>query len=373
MNRLGRFLSFQICGESHGHGVGAILDGIPSGLPVSVERVQEKLDRRRPGQNRHTTKRNEADAIQIKSGVFHDKTTGAPILLWIDNKDTKSKHYDNIRRIPRPGHADWTGHVKFDGFQDPRGGGHFSGRLTAPLVAAGALAQEVLAHHQISVSAHLNQVGALSGPVNTVDVGTMAERVKTSSIQTAHADLEESFVQHIDEARTDHGNSIGGAIEFRAEGLPVGLGEPWAMSVESHLSQYLFSIPAIKGVSFGAGFDAVKMRGSEHNDAYRMEDGVVRVQSNHAGGVLGGITTGAPLWGSVAVKPTSSIFHAQDSVDIVSQENTTLEIKGRHDPIIAVRAVPVVEAAIALGLADLLLCFFSAHGTKSPWLGDEKP
>jgi chorismate synthase len=367
MNSFGRFLRFQICGESHGHGVGAILDGIPSGLPIDLTYIQEKLDRRRPGQNQHTTQRKEADKVKLLSGVFNESATGAPLFLWIDNHDTKSKHYDNIRKVPRPGHADWTGHVRHRGYQDPRGGGHFSGRLTAPLVAAGAIAQGLLAAHGIRVSAHLHQVGNIAGAKNSYDVATLDARVCKSTIQTAHSDLEDSFKSLIDTVRSDKGDTIGGVIEFRAEGMPVGAGEPWSLSVESHLSQILFAVPAVKGVSFGAGFAAAEMKGSEHNDAYRMDGDDVSVLSNHAGGILGGLTTGAPIWGHVAIKPTSSIFQPQDSIDLTTGENATLQLKGRHDPIIAVRAVPVIEAAVALGLADLLIGLHAEQRTGSPW------
>lgn len=372
MNTIGHFLRFQICGESHGKGVGAIIDGLPSGLPIDPQEIQKKMDRRRPGQNKRTTQRNEADQVQLLTGVYQGHATGAPLMVWIDNQDTKSKHYDNIRKIPRPGHGDWTAHVRHRGYQDPRGGGHFSGRLTAPLVAAGAIAQVLLAGHGIQVSAHLHQVGDAAGPKNHYDIDAMKSRVLQSSIQTAHKDLEDDFKNIIDSVRAQQGNSIGGIIEFRAEGLPVGLGEPWSLSVESALSQIFFSVPAVKGVSFGEGFSAVGMKGSEHNDPYRMEGEQVSLLSNHAGGILGGLTTGAPIWGHVAVKPTSSIFQPQDSIDLTTGENATLHLKGRHDPIIAIRAVPVIEAAVALGIADLLLAFHAEKGISAPWgAGDE--
>ena len=355
MNTWGTLLRIHIFGESHGRGVGVVVDGVPPGTPIDMERIQKDLDRRRPGQSRFTTKRSEPDKLDVLSGVFNDHATGAPLTLWIGNQDAKSKHYDQIRAIPRPGHADWTAYVRYGGQNDPRGGGHFSGRLTAALVAAGAISKAVLAPHGVTVGAHLHQVADQAGPANVYTAAEMQERSESNSLKTAHLDQLDEMEALVDAARKS-GDSVGGMIEFIAEGMPVGVGEPWVDSVESHLSRLFFAIPAVKGVAFGAGFDAVGMKGSEHNDPYQMDDdGVVHPVTNHAGGILGGLTTGAPVWGHVAIKPTSSVFMPQQSVNLQTGQDETLELKGRHDPIIAIRAVPVVECAVAFALTDLLL------------------
>ncbi len=366
MNTLGTLLRVHLFGESHGAGVGATIDGLPPGMPIDDVRIQAALDRRRPGQGKLASPRAEPDRLELLSGTLDGRATGAPLTLWIRNKDARSRHYDRVRAVPRPGHADWTGFVRSRGHGDGRGGGHFSGRLTAPLVAAGALAQTLLDAVEVRVGAHLQAVGDRSGPANAVDVAAM-QAVGDGELKTAHTDLVEPFTRDILTVRKGR-DSIGGVIEFRAEGMPVGVGEPFADSIESVLAHGLFAIPAVKGVSFGAGFDAVAMRGSEHNDPWLPgDDGSLRPATNRAGGILGGLATGAPIWGHVAIKPTSSIFVPQQSVDLRSGEPATLELTGRHDPIIAIRAVPVVEAVVALGLADLLLRHASQAALASSW------
>lgn len=360
MNSFGRLLRFSIFGESHGDGVGAVLDGLPAGVPLDHGRMQHALQRRRPGQSKLTTQRREADAVQLLSGVLNDRTTGAPLAVWIANADARSKHYDEIVRRPRPGHADWPAHVRHAGHNDHRGGGHFSGRLTAPLVAVGSVAQTFLSAHGIEVAAHVVQVGTVQGARGVLDVATIRGVVDGNPVRTAHVELADAMTEQAEAARKD-GDSIGAVIEFVCEGLPAGVGEPWADSVESHLAHLLFAVPAVKGVSFGAGFAAAAMRGSEHNDPWLPGTDGLRAASNHAGGALGGLSTGAPLLGHVAVKPASSIYKPQKTVDLDTGAATTLVIKGRHDPLIAVRAVPVVEAAVALAVADLLLCWHAGR------------
>ena len=363
VNTFGRLFRFHIFGESHGQGVGIVVDGVPPGTPVDMDRIQVDLDRRRPGQNRFASKRNEPDRLEILSGVHNERATGAPLTFWITNTDAKSKHYEKIRAVPRPGHADWTGFVRYEGHNDPRGGGHFSGRLTAALVAAGALGKIILERWGITVGAHLQQVADVVGPVNAFSVAEMRKSASTNPMKTAHLALVQSMEEAVDDARKAR-DSLGGVIEFAAEGMPVGVGEPWVDSMESHLSRLLFAIPAVKGVSFGAGCDSVTMRGSEHNDPYgHGDDGSVQPLTNHAGGILGGLSTGAPVWGHVAVKPTSSVFLPQQSVNLETGEEEVLSIEGRHDPIIAIRAVPVVECAMAFGLTDLLLRWRAYKGS----------
>ena len=369
MNSFGRLFRFSIFGESHGSGVGIVIDGVPPGLPIDEAAIQADLDRRRPGQSRFTTSRQEPDRFEILSGVLRGRATGAPLTLHIRNADARSRAYGDVRVLPRPGHSDWTAHVRYGGWNDFRGGGHFSGRLTAALVACGSIAKATLRSHGVTVGAHLLSVGPSAGPPNVTSVAAMDEVTETNPFKTAHEDLVATWTDLVDAARADR-DSLGGVVEFRAEGLPVGVGEPWALPVESHLAQLFFSIPAVKGVSFGAGFDSTTLRGSEHNDPYEGEPtapGGMRPRTNHAGGILGGLTTGAPVWGRVAIKPTSSIFQPQDSVDLSTGEARELELKGRHDPIIAIRAVPVVEAAAAIGLLDLLAQHCAASSLSAPF------
>lgn len=355
MNTHGRRLRLHLFGESHGPGVGCVLDGVPPGLPVDPAAVQAALDARRPGTGPLVSGRVEPDQAEFLSGVFQGKATGAPLCVWIANQDARSQDYAAIEHTPRPGHADHVARLWARGHHDPRGGGHYGGRLTAPLVAAGAVVQPLLAEAGIRCAAHLHQVGDLAGPADTVDAATMELLAARSPVRTAHGDLEEAFVARILAVRAEK-DSVGGAVEFRAEGVPAAWGDPFFDSVESLLSHLLFAVPAVKGVSFGAGFAAVPMRGSAHNDPYVPDTArVLRPRTNHAGGILGGRTTGEPVWGHVAVKPASSVFVPQQSVDVRTGEPATLELKGRHDPCVAVRAVPVVRACLQLVMADLLL------------------
>lgn len=354
MNTFGRRLRLSLFGESHGEGVGCVLDGVPPGVPIDEAAIQSALDRRRPGTGPLVSARQESDRVRFLSGVFEGRATGAPLALFIANQDARSKDYEALRRTPRPGHSDWVAGVWARDHHDPRGGGHYSGRLTAPLVAAGALVSPMLDHAGITAAAHLHQVHHDAGPADAHDVATMRQRSAASAVHTAHTDLEGTFIDTILSARGAK-DSVGGVVEWKAEGAPAALGDPFFDSVESLLGHLLLSVPAVKGVSFGDGFAAVGKHGSEHNDPYRYRDGDVTTKTNHAGGVLGGRTTGAALWGHVAVKPTSSIFQPQDTVDLKTRHDATLELKGRHDPCIAVRAVPVVDACVRLVLADLVL------------------
>jgi chorismate synthase len=355
MNQFGERFRLSLFGESHGEGVGVVMDGVPPGLSLSAKDLQADLDQRRPGQSRFVSARREPDVPRILSGVHNGRSTGAPLCVWIENRDAQSKPYEKSANVPRPGHADWVSHVWSRGFADLRGGGHFSGRLTAPLVAAGTVAQKMLGSTGIVAAAHLHQVHDVAGPVNAWDARAIARKAAASSLHTAHAaSLGKRFANTIESARKA-GDSVGGIIEFRAEQVPVAWGAPFFGSFESQLAHLLFAVPAVKGVSFGAGFAAAAMKGSQHNDPYRMEKGKVAVDRNNAGGILGGLTTGAPVWGHVAVKPSSSIFLPQETVDLSTGKDTVLELTGRHDPCIAVRAVPVVQACLRIVLADFLL------------------
>lgn len=355
MNSFGRRLRLTLFGESHGPGVGVVVDGVPPGLPLDESILQRDLDLRRPGASDLVSQRNEPDQPQLMSGILAGRTTGAPVCVWITNRDVESKPYADSNRLPRPGHADYPNAVWSAGHNDPRGGGHSSGRLTAPIVAAGTIAQALLRQHDIRCAAHLQQVHDLAGPPYAFGVTALLERTQRSRLFTAHAELEEAFAQRIETARRDH-DSVGGVIEFMADGLPVGLGDPFFDSVESSLAHLLFSIPAVKGIEFGAGFGAAAMRGSENNDAFALAQGKVVTLTNNAGGILGGRTSGAPIAGHVAVKPTSTLpGRLQQTVDLQKLEPATIRTTGRHDPCIAVRAVPVVQACLRIALADFVL------------------
>lgn len=353
MNSFGRLFRLSLFGESHGEGVGALLDGVPAGLPLSIARLQRDLDARRPG-GRLVSQRREPDTPRILSGVLDGKATGAPVCVWIENRDARSKPYADLARTPRPGHADWVNQAWSQGHADLRGGGHSSGRLTAGLVVAGTVAQSILDAVGVSCGAHLHQVGHFRGADGSCSTAQMRKAEASSVVKTAHAALQKRFVAEVEAARRAK-DSVGGVVEFRAEGLPVGLGDPLMDSLESTLAHLLFSVPAVKGVSFGAGFHAASMRGSAHNDPFAVEGGKVVPATNHAGGILGGRTTGAPVWGHVAVKPASSIALEQVTVDLATGEPAKLAMTGRHDPCIAIRAVPVVRACLAIALADAVL------------------
>jgi chorismate synthase len=357
VNAFGRRFRLSLFGESHAEGVGVAVDGVPPGLALDAAVLQRDLDLRRPGALTLVSQRKEPDIPRILSGTHRGVTTGAPVCVWIENRDAEGRPYADadLSRTPRPGHADWVNQVWSGGHADLRGGGHSSGRLTAPLVAAGAIAGLILSPLDIRCAAHLHQVHDLAGPRDAHGAASLLERVPRSPVFTGHTELEAPFTRLVEQARGDH-DSLGGVVEFVAEGLPVGLGDPFFDAVESSLAHLLFSVPAVKGVEFGAGFAAAGMRGSEHNDPYEVRDGHVAPATNHAGGILGGRTTGAPLRGRAAVKPTSSLpGRPQATVDLQGPQPAELTLTGRHDPCIAIRAVPVVQACLRIVLADFAL------------------
>lgn len=342
----------MIFGESHGPAIGVVLEGVPAGLELDLEQVQKELDRRKPGQDPTATARKESDLVEVLSGVFEGKTTGAPLAMVIRNSDQHSKDYESIRYTPRPSHGDYAGFIKSRGAQDYRGGGHFSGRLTAPLVAAGAVAKQVLAGRGVQVGAHISSIygicdAALEDPAELKEVAAKAFPVLNDG-------KGEEMRQAILEAKGEQ-DSVGGAIECAVTGLPAGLGAPdFGCNVEGIFSQYLFAVPAVKGIEFGAGVAFSLMRGSEANDPFAVEDGKVVTKTNHAGGINGGITNGMPVTFEVTIRPTPSISLPQESVDLRTGEETEIEIHGRHDPCIVPRAVPVIEAAAALAACAVL-------------------
>ena len=348
----GERLKLSIFGQSHGPAIGMTLDGIPAGLPVDFEALQAFLDRRAPGQNDYSTPRKEADRPEFLSGILDGFTCGAPIAAVIHNTNTRSGDYNGLKDCPRPGHADFTAQIKYGGYQDAAGGGHFSGRLTAPLCIAGGLCKQWLEKEGIQVGAHLVCVGGVTDdPFDPINPQLDLVRTDFPVIsEAAGARMREIIAQ----AKAD-GDSVGGIVECAVTGLPAGLGDPMFSGMESRIAQIVYGIPAVKAVEFGAGYAAGYMRGSEHNDAYTVENGKIKPLTNRAGGILGGITTGMPLCLQVAIKPTPSISKKQQSASFSKLETVDLEVKGRHDPCIAPRAVAVVEAAVAIAIYDAFL------------------
>lgn len=344
----GDHLKLTIFGQSHGAAIGMTLDGIPAGLPVDADALQSFLNRRAPGQNDWSTPRKEEDKPEFLSGIVNGYTCGAPVAAVIYNKNTRSGDYDNLKNCPRPGHADYTAQIKYGGFQDAAGGGHFSGRLTAPLCIAGGLCKQWLEAIGIRIGAHIQSIHNVrddSFDPMTPELDKVGQIFPTLTSQAT-----EQMREAIAQARAA-GDSVGGSIECAIIGLPAGIGEPMFGGVESRIAQIIYGIPAVKGLDFGN----IQPVGSENNDPFTMENGCVRTVTNHCGGILGGITNGMPVIFRVAIKPTPSIAKSQQTVDLKTGEVTTLEIKGRHDPCIVPRAVPVVEAAAAIAIYDLIL------------------
>ena len=348
----GENLKLTIFGESHGPAIGMTLDGIPAGLPVDLEKLQSFLNRRAPGQNEWSTPRKEEDRPEFLGGLLDGYTCGAPIAAVIYNKNTRSGDYDNLKNCPRPGHADYTAQVKYGGFQDAAGGGHFSGRLTAPLCITGGLCKQWLEEMGIRIGAHILAIGEC-GDVYFTPTAPELDQIHTD-FPTISEEAAISMRDCIVLAKAQ-GDSVGGIIECAVTGLPAGIGEPMFGGVESRIAQIIYGIPAVKGVEFGVGFECACLPGSQSNDDFEIIDGKIVTQTNQAGGILGGITNGMPVIFSVAMKATPSIAAAQQSVSLSTMENTTLEIKGRHDPCIVPRAVPVIEAAAAIAIYDMIL------------------
>ncbi len=355
-SEFGRNIKLSVFGESHGQAIGCVIDGLPSGVKLDMDKIYLEMSRRAPGKDKTATPRLEKDIPHIISGVLDGTTTGAPLAMIIENTNTKSGDYSNLLTMPRPSHSDYPAYVKYEGKNDIRGGGHFSGRLTAPIVFAGAVAKQILAQRGITIGAHIAKIGSVQDSMfdkNNIDKALL-ERLSSSAFSVIDEDSEERMRAVVEKARLNQ-DSVGGIIECAAVGLPIGVGANMFSTVEGHLSAMLFGIPAVKGVQFGAGFDFADMTGSAANDTYSVKDNAVVLNSNNNGGVLGGMTTGAPIVLSVAIKPTPSISQPQKSVNLQTMSNETLVIKGRHDPCIVPRAVSVVEGAVAFSLLDLMM------------------
>lgn len=353
---IGDKIKLSIFGESHGEAIGCVIDGLPAGIKIDMNAVYKDMQRRAPGKDKTATPRLEKDIPHILSGMLDNVTTGAPLAMVIENTNTKSGDYSNLMTVPRPSHSDYPAYVKYGGNNDVRGGGHFSGRLTAPLVFAGSVAKQILSQRGVAIGAHIKQIGSVCDAVsdlNKIDK-PLLDTLSSSTFSLIDETKEQAMRDEIEKARLNL-DSIGGIIECFAVGLPVGLGGNMFDTVEGKLASILFGVPAVKGVEFGLGFGFADKRASEVNDEYEIKDGRVATLSNNNGGVLGGMTDGAPLSVSVAIKPTPSIAKKQKSVNLLTMENAELEIHGRHDPCIVVRAVPVIECAVALGLLDLMM------------------
>lgn len=343
-----------IFGESHGPAIGVTVEGVPAGLMLDLDFVQRQLARRAPGKNALSTARKEADQVQILSGVFEGKTTGTPLCMMIENTDTRSGDYAKTRDLMRPSHADYTGQIRYQGCADYRGGGHFSGRLTAALVAAGAVAKLALADQGIFVGAHIREIGGVRDEGMQLDDATALQQVMDKFFPVFSDEKGMEMQRMILDARED-GDSVGGSVTCAVLGLPAGLGVPdYGGNAEGIFAQQLFAVPGVKAVGFGAGEAFAHMRGSEANDPFYLDNGVIQTKTNHAGGINGGITNGMPLLCTVTLRPTPSIAKTQDTVNLSTLQEDRLTITGRHDPCIVHRAVPVIEAACALATCQLM-------------------
>ena len=350
----GKLFKITLFGESHSKAIGVVLDGVPAGLKLDMEEVGREMARRAPGRNALSTPRKEADIPQIQSGFFNGHTTGTPLCALIENTNTRSQDYEPD--LLRPSHADFTGKLRYDGYNDYRGGGHFSGRLTAPIVFAGAVAKQFLRQKNIRIAAHLERVKDICDErFNPCRIDeTLVEKLPMRELpvlnETVIAPMQEAIL-----AAKANGDSVGGVVECAVFGDVLGLGSPFFESVESRLSSMLFSVPAVKGVEFGTGFAISSMYGSEANDSFYLENGTVRTKTNHNGGINGGIANGMPIIFRAAVKPTPSIAAEQSTVDVVKMQECCMRVHGRHDPCIAHRAVYAIEAAAAVVMADMAL------------------
>lgn len=352
----GNKIKLSIFGESHGKAIGINIDGLPAGIELDMDYIEREMARRAPGKSELSTARKEEDRCEILSGYFNGRTTGTPLCAVIYNADQHSKDYEKTKDLLRPSHGDYTGFIKYKGFNDYRGGGHFSGRITAPLVFAGAICRQILESRNIIIGSHIKSIGRIQDEYfNMADISSeLIKSLNASAFPVLDKNIEQVMKEVIINAK-DEKDSVGGVVETAVINLPAGIGDPFFDSVESTLSHLLFSVPGVKGAEFGAGFAITGMKGSEANDEYYIDDGRIKTYSNNNGGINGGITNGMPLILRAAIKPTPSIGKLQKTVNISKNEDAVIEIKGRHDPCIVPRALPVIEAVTAIGILDLLL------------------
>ncbi len=364
-SEFGNNIRIKIYGQSHSPEIGVIIEGLPPGEIIDMDKVQRFLERRKGGTKSYTTPRSESDEARIVSGMAGDKTDGEALHAVFVNANVKGKDYSRFETVPRPSHVDYYAKVKYGDNYDVSGGGHFSGRLTLPLCFAGAICKQILERHNVFIGAHISSIaGVADNRFDAVDL--MPEELMMPSIKELPVinDMAgDLMIEKILEAKAD-GDSVGGTIECAIIGLSIGIGDHMFDGIENQISKAVFGIPGVKGIEFGAGFQAAQMRGSEHNDAYVFDEGIVRTKTNNAGGIVGGMSTGMPVIFNVAMKPTPSISLPQDSVNIETGENEKISIQGRHDPCIVPRAVPCVEAAAAVAIADLIMEFMKEKGIK---------
>ena len=351
----GESIKISIFGESHGGGIGVVLDNLPAGEPLDFDAVSVQMARRAPGRDKSSTPRKESDLPEVLSGVLDGVTTGAPLCAVIRNTNTRSQDYSTLKRFPRPGHSDYPGYVRYEGFNDIRGGGHFSGRLTAPLVFAGAVCRQILERRGILIGGHVYAIHGVSDqPFNPIEIpDELLQRLSRTYFPLIDPAVEEAMRAQIEDARMSL-DSVGGIVECAVTGMPAGIGSPMFGGVENVFSSLIFGVPAVKGLEFGTGFGVAGLRGSEDNDPYYMDGDRVRTRTNHCGGILGGITNGMPVLFRAAVKPTSSIAQEQDTIDLETMSDAKLSVHGRHDPCVVPRAVPVIEAAAAVAVINLM-------------------
>lgn len=351
----GNKIELSIFGESHGKAIGIVINGIKPGFEIDMDKIEKEMERRAPGRNKMSTQRKEGDKPKILSGIFEGKTTGAPISMIIENSDTRSKDYSKLKDLMRPGHADYAGNRRYGGFNDYRGGGHFSGRITAPLVFAGALAKQLLEEKGIKIGAHISSVGKVKDDsFNRINISeSLLENLLKKELPLIKDEKIEEVKEEIEKVRLK-GNSIGGTIECAIIGVKAGIGSPFFDSLESKIASLAFSVPAVKGIEFGLGFEISEMTGAEANDEYYVENGEIKAYSNNNGGITGGISNGMPITYKVAIKPTPSISIEQRTVNISTMENEKLVIEGRHDPCIVQRAVVVIEAIAAIAILEAI-------------------
>jgi chorismate synthase len=352
-NSIGKEFVVTSFGESHGKFIGVIIDGCPAGMPLSEKDVQPELDRRIPSQPKIVSGRIEKDKVEILSGVFNGFTTGAPIAMMVANKEANSNDYEAIKDLPRPGHSDYPARLKYRSFNDYRGGGRFSGRVTVALIMAGAIAKKMLSTLDVDVLAYSKAIGTVKMST-ALSYDEIRKRRYETSVRCPDSACADAMEKAIVKARRE-GDSLGGIIEFLVLGVPVGIGEPFFDALDADIAKILMVVPAVKGVEFGAGFAVAELKGSENNDPYQMKNRKVVTLTNNAGGILGGLSSGMPIIGRVAVKPTSSIAKEQLTVNLLRMEDAKIKVGGRHDPCVVPKAVPVVESAVAIILADHMI------------------
>lgn len=348
-------IKISVFGESHGNGIGVVIDGLPAGIKIDIDKVLVQMARRAPGKDKTATPRLEKDFPNVLSGMLDNTLTGAPLCAVIENTNTRSGDYSNLLSCPRPGHSDYAAFVKYNGANDIKGGGHFSGRITAPIVFAGAVCRQILEQKGIKIAAHIASIGNVTdeyfNPVEIED--SLIKKLNLSAFALIDDSAEQKMRDEVEKARTSL-DSVGGTIECAVTGIEAGIGDPMFDGVEGVIAKAVFGVPAIKGIEFGKGFELAKMRGSQSNDPFRYKDGKVVTETNNMGGILGGITNGMPVIFRAAVKPTPSISQKQKTVDLQKKENAELEIHGRHDPCIVPRAVPVIEAVTAIAIINMM-------------------